>query len=425
MMMAQILSIVCEILLTVACLFQLQDVRIRFNARSIVMVVFDIILLSMCNWGYIPQVFVILIYIWLYYYGKTTFLLTRVMAVRLFITTVCIMSIFQMLATFPVVILERFVENDLLSVLVIHSIVGLFLLVLSKRKILARFMKLIQNSSWNDNMLFLALVMAISFLLPKFKAEKGMSNGSYLLVLLLIVNIVIALIQVQNMKKQLRLKEVQNHMFSIYNSAYEELIQTTRARQHEFRNHINALQGLHYTTATREELIKRQGEYLEPIHNENKFSKLIGSKGSPIVIGFLYTKFMKADEAQIQIDYTVIVDELKGKLRLYEWIEIIGVLFDNAVEEVRDKEKSLKKIKIELTETNEMISLKVANPAKKYSVSQLEQFFEEGYSTKGDGRGLGLSRIRKLLSKQGSEISVENKEEDGQNLIQFGVILKK
>ena len=51
--------------------------------------------------------------------------------------------------------------------------------------------------------------------------------------------------------------------------------------------------------------------------------------------------------------------------------------------------------------------------------------FEDGYSTKGEGRGIGLYHVRKLVQKYKIDLAVENQNQEEQNYICFSIIMKE
>ena len=65
------------------------------------------------------------------------------------------------------------------------------------------------------------------------------------------------------------------------------------------------------------------------------------------------------------------------------------------------------------------------NISRKYKHHEITKFFEKGYSTKGEERGLGLSKIKDLQKRYHYDIYVDNKEIQEQNWLEFRVNIKK
>ena len=72
------------------------------------------------------------------------------------------------------------------------------------------------------------------------------------------------------------------------------------------------------------------------------------------------------------------------------------------------------------TDSNFIIS--VANVSEWKTNSEIEKFFEYGYSTKGKEHGVGLYRINMLMKKYKINIQVENVAKNDINYLCFKVM---
>lgn len=215
-------------------------------------------------------------------------------------------------------------------------------------------------------------------------------------------------------------KELQ--MYRTYVKPLEGLIREIRAKQHEFDNHLNAILNMHITIDTYDELVAEQSNYIRQITEERDDSYLSLLKISDKVLaGFLYSK-LAAVRGKILVDLTVGSREILTNVPERDLIEIVGTLFDNAVEACNTNRHQLF---LFLTSENERLIFEIKNEYEKLPVSQLAQFFERGFSTKQeDGkRGLGLWNAKKLVEQYHGELYAENEEIDGRNYISFRVEL--
>lgn len=208
------------------------------------------------------------------------------------------------------------------------------------------------------------------------------------------------------------------NMYELYNRAFEESIMTIRTRQHEFENHINAIRCMKYTISDHEELILEQERYCEKVLQENKLNKLLKLNIEPVLIGFLYSKITSAEEKGISIKYEIQSVDIKEKIAIYEFIELIGILFDNAVEALEEKECRQIILKLQM-DTKKSFSLEVANISPVYSNSEIEKFCSYGYSTKGEKRGVGLSRTKAIAQKYNAIYHIQNCIYDSNNYLSF------
>ena len=102
---------------------------------------------------------------------------------------------------------------------------------------------------------------------------------------------------------------------------------------------------------------------------------------------------------------------------------MLGILIDNACEKVLEDEKEEKRIRVVFRESNESIKISVSNPSQKLSYSEIDKLFEEGYSSKGENRGLGLARCLQLVKKYNADIVVQNVMFNEMNWIKFSIVL--
>ena len=206
-------------------------------------------------------------------------------------------------------------------------------------------------------------------------------------------------------EKNHKIREVQ--MYETYNKAFEEAIITIRTHQHEFENHINAIKCLQYSIKNHEELLLAQEQYCEKILQENKLNKLLKLNLEPVLIGFLYSKITSAEEKRIQVKFEIQSIDIKEKIAIYEFVELIGILFDNAVEALEEKQSKKIILKLQL-ENEKAFLLEIANTSPVYSNSEIEKFCSYGYSTKGENRGIGLSRVREISRKYNAIYQIQN-----------------
>lgn len=214
------------------------------------------------------------------------------------------------------------------------------------------------------------------------------------------------LIKWQKMTFEIKQKEEQRKLDQMYSESFRHLIQDTRKRQHEFNNHINAIYGMHASIHNYEDLVNNQKEYCKKMEYENRFIRLLNSIGQPILAGFLYRKFILMEEKGIIIDYQVAVPTGMLLIDIHDFIEMIGILLDNASEALQKSEQN-KKVKFMLICDQQILHLSVKNESKHYSHDEIHKFFQEGYSSKEKGSGLGLAKIRDFQKKYQFKILCE------------------
>lgn len=142
----------------------------------------------------------------------------------------------------------------------------------------------------------------------------------------------------------------------------------------------------------------------------------------PIIIAHVFEKITEAQEAGIKVNMRLTSDLADCKIQDIQMIEILGTLFDNAIQDMI-KSKCTHYLLFEVKKTDLGVMISIGNPHEKISTHDLERMFENGYSTKGENRGIGLYHLKQLVKKQEMELMVENKCIADQNYIYFSVVL--
>ncbi len=237
--------------------------------------------------------------------------------------------------------------------------------------------------------------------------------------------ILIGLLVLKMGKYKIKSKEIETELkiHKLYADSFDNLIDNIRTKQHEFDNHINTIYSQHYIYSTYDELVKAQQSYCKVVAIENRFNKLLNS-GNPIIIGFLYGKFVEIDKFGIDISYHISIKELQIEIPIFKLVEILGNLIDNAVDALINK-KNYNKVYIFMEERGKCFSIEVRNECDYVDYTELELFFKKGYSRKGGDRGLGLFHVKTICDEYKLNLLCRNKEVDGINWISFVVSNKK
>ena len=251
---------------------------------------------------------------------------------------------------------------------------------------------------------------------------RGYCNGTEFIILSgFIVLLMLLLFQWKKVMELGQEKDKRILIQQMCQESYEQLILEVRNRQHEFQNHLTALQGMSYSCETIEELSRLQGQYCDEIMEKNKYNKLLYACKSPIIGGFLYSKFSKAEEKGIETDYQVSGNLETDKIEVFELIEILGILYDIAIDAL--KQEKVKKIYVGLKKEEEQLVISVENISPYISSNEIEAFFRQGFSTKGKERGLGLTKLQKMVEKNKGKIITQNLEKEGENWLSFTIYI--
>ncbi|MBD5451622.1 MAG: GHKL domain-containing protein [Lachnospiraceae bacterium] len=271
--------------------------------------------------------------------------------------------------------------------------------------------------------IFIVLIFFLLKSLTSYHLEHKVIDSYYLgqiVICFLIVTLILILWINSENEKRHKIEELRT--YQLYTATFEDAIAAIRMKQHEFDNHINAIKCMQYTIHDTKRLIEEQNKYCEKILQDNKYNKLLKLKTSPILVGYLYSKFTAASAHNINIEYEI-QDIVIEKIAINDLIEIIGILFDNAVEAI--EHQADREIDVKLIQNDNEFIISIANRSNRKINSEIEKFFEYGYSTKGDGHGIGLYRANALSKKYKAYIQVENVNKYDKNYLCFKVVFNR
>ena len=263
------------------------------------------------------------------------------------------------------------------------------------------------NRKWLDsykekiNVQFLIILFALllAFIIGLIKFGNGLSwgEGVYLPIALFMFLVFIYKISAYQM-------EIDYH--KRYANKYGEVITELRERQHKFINQLDSIYALCRVYDNYDELVRHQTEELDSLRKYLMPGKLLILE-RPLVVAHIYTKLCEAEEKQIDIhtDFSCSLEPMDVPDIFL--IEILGNLLDNAIDEVTARKKQ-EKIRIAITDNGEEICLSIANEHDKIPYDKYSRFFQEGYSEKGNNRGVGLPYVKKIVDKFHGRIEVGN-----------------
>lgn len=219
-----------------------------------------------------------------------------------------------------------------------------------------------------------------------------------------------------------RRMQEQKHIYMVeqYIPIIEELISQVRARQHEFNNQICAIEAAVNSAETLEDAkanlsLLTQREYIEPYDYD------LLSCDSKIVAGILFEKKKQAEFRGINVQPQIQGLFRKGITPEIEWIEVIAILIDNAIE----ASNSGNTIYLKSRQEENGIEFTVSNPAPPLSNSEFIKLFSKGVTTKPDKQlhGYGLYNVMHIVEHYRGKIITRNEQVDDKNYVVFGVRL--
>lgn len=183
----------------------------------------------------------------------------------------------------------------------------------------------------------------------------------------------------------------------VYIKTLEGMQEEMRRFRHDYKNMMSGL----YLTAREGELAKTHcfiqemtEDFDSQIGDRIRQMGQLGNVCMTEVKGLLLTKLV-----QMQRDGTVceleVMHPFQGtRCRITDLCRCLGILIDNAMEEVRGREDA--RVHIMISSQGGYTTFRVKN--RLYHTVDVHEIWQRGYSTKGADRGLGLASYRKILA---------------------------
>lgn len=250
---------------------------------------------------------------------------------RTFCGTMAAFSLY-LLCHFCAVIFTIFFNLTSSGIAVVSSVVTLLLCIFvvclpwfqGLRSALRTGSFLVQVLSINVTLFFTAVCACTSFDPIRFMAHWKFI--AFLLLPLLFLDIVLWMINTrqEEQRKQIRMTEQ-------YVPIVEELISQVRARQHEFNNRMMAIEAAVSSAESLPEAQEAVALLTKGLVLSANDSMLLACD-SKIISGFVFGKIKQAEISGLDIRLQISTSFKKASIPETVWIELIGILLDNALE---------------------------------------------------------------------------------------------
>ena len=193
------------------------------------------------------------------------------------------------------------------------------------------------------------------------------------------------------------------------------LVDSMRANNHDFTNKLHVILGL-----IQMEMYDEAISYIENITMVQKttISGIMKAVNEPAVAALLIGKTARASELNVKFILREGSCYSHADLPLPSevLITIIGNLIDNAFDAMNEKEDDFdtpKELLFGIFSRPGAVLITSVDTGVGIAAEDLDHIFENGYSTKGTGRGTGLYQVKKLVDSLGGTITVESQEHIG------------
>ena len=191
------------------------------------------------------------------------------------------------------------------------------------------------------------------------------------------------------------------------------LVDSMRANNHDFTNKLHVIMGL-----IQMEMYDDAVSYIENISivQRETISKIMSVVDEPSIAALLIGKSARASELNIKFILNDGSHYSKTDLLLPSelMVTVIGNLIDNAFEAINIKDiQRQKELRFGIYSRENALLITVEDTGIGISKDNLEHIYDNGFSTKGEGRGTGLYQVKEMVEAIGGKITVESQENVG------------
>lgn len=401
-----ILTLLAEILMVWQCLQIVFGKTAKFDKYMVGIIVIDLAVYTLINRRVIPLLCTIILYvlIFLFCYYKFKYNIAETV-IRLIVSFSLVGCVEGMAAFIPHIFRS---EDNSRLLLFLSSVLALVLMCIIKKFIPILINRMIKaGNGWKLGVtIFYGGLLA--GLLINYYSNKNVISIYVVFLLVFLMFIFYSMHRLEQAHNEIVRKNYELELHKVYGGTYEKLLSEVRKRQHDYKNQLSAILGMHLTARSLDELVNMQQEYEKNLRFDCKFDSILTCCNNKILAGFIYYRCVSCEDENIVVDYKISIDQAECCFALHEIIEILGILIDNACENVKIGNFLDKRIGLDFKEEAEKIVFSVSNPARYISFSEIDKMFIHGYSTKGENRGIGLGRVLELVNKYAAEIKVYN-----------------
>lgn len=187
------------------------------------------------------------------------------------------------------------------------------------------------------------------------------------------------------------------------------LVDSMRANNHDFTNKLHVILGL-----IQMEMYEEATAYIQNITmvQRSTISRIMNAVDVPAIAALLIGKTARASELNIKfiLREGCCYSQSHMNLPSEVLVTIIGNLIDNAFESMNENNdySVQKELLFGIYSKPGAVLITTDDTGSGISTENMEHIFENGYSTKGEGRGTGLYQVKSMIDALGGKITAES-----------------
>lgn len=294
--------------------------------------------------------------------------------------------------------------GDLISNIIIAVIMVVIINIKPLQKICRKMVKNIQFKGNKTILVYSVLSLsALSILLYYIYFEMDIVSAS-LLCLFLVITFSLLTLYLFKEKNDNQKLQVEYDILLDNLMEYEQMYQMQKMINHENKNELSTIRGL--ANKNNKKLLNYIDELIDiKVTQKEKWMDILKRIPDSALRGLLYYKMANMEHKKINLDFDISRQVTVKKFKSIPFdvnkkvCKILGIYLDNSIQAVENlKDKNIKvSIYLDVCDENVLV-ISVMNNYKGFI--EMDRLEEKGYSTKGKGRGLGLSMVKDILENE-------------------------
>ena len=251
--------------------------------------------------------------------------------------------------------------------------------------------------------LIMVMLLAIIFI-PEISASYKL-----LLTLTIIASLVIIWGGVVDIREALHTRKLISQLDDMDETidAMGQFNNTLRAQRHDFLNHLQVV----YSLIEMEEY-QEANDYIEQVYGKITAVSKVMKTANPAVNALLQVKVAACEKAGVPVEVSITSkwETLENTIPDWEMCKVLSNLIDNAIDAMENVPAESRRLAIALGENVKQYTFRVENTGERIPENIRDHIFIPGFTTKGNGHGMGLHIVRKTLQDRDGEISVTSDE---------------
>lgn len=422
--MVDCLYLLLEIAAILICAGNIFGKKVKLDILTAIYIFMNILAIQIFSFLGVFNIYGYTLYLLLLLYCVLEYRLAFMESILRFVILLFVCISMQLLCSVPFLFISTYLTGD--EVYFYTNILFLLMAILFNYKLPADnlIQGMLKHRYKTEKLILLLMGLGlVTGMVISFRYFGGFQIMNYFLSLIVMIIVMILMFRWINLNYKVKQLERERQLAMMYDGTFQELIKTMRMRQHDFKNHLQAMLSIAESNGDAREIKELQRAYCSDVLEMLRESALVYGVDTPPLTAFIYIKIEEAKRNGIRTKYQFSVEQCKVGIPIYEIVEIIGILLDNAYEAVQEFTGGQRVVEIQLIETAGCLCLKISNPTC-LTLQQFLEISESGKSTKGEQRGIGLTKIADYCKSYGLERTINVETRGNESWLEFGIDIK-